>query len=165
MSTFRERMEALIEAVQQEIDRSSPNPQEERDNMTTQEFKQWQGDKTNAETAEVLCCSLRLVEKMRQGVRPVSTRTGKMISKQTKGISEGRENKTTLARDVSRCAGQMSFKPGSKWCEHRQACQRFLAWSDWDKRAGLTYYREIRVMMGRDNCELFLKMEEGGKIK
>ena len=50
--------------------------------MTQTEFKKWQGTRTNPETAELLCCSLRLVEAMRQGVKPVSERTAKMIERE-----------------------------------------------------------------------------------
>jgi DNA-binding transcriptional regulator YdaS (Cro superfamily) len=54
--------------------------------MTTQEFKDAQAaiGLTNAEMADVLCCSLRLVEKMRQGTRKVSPRTAMMIQRDWK---------------------------------------------------------------------------------
>jgi predicted transcriptional regulator len=49
--------------------------------MTADEFKKTQAELglTNQATADLLCCSLRLVEKMRQGTRKVSPRTSKMI--------------------------------------------------------------------------------------
>lgn len=49
--------------------------------MTTQEFKQAQSilGLTNAEMANLLFCSLRLVEKIRQGERAVSARTARII--------------------------------------------------------------------------------------
>jgi hypothetical protein len=47
--------------------------------MTADEFKQAQGGRTNAEMAEICCCSVRMVEMMRQGRKPVSARTQKFI--------------------------------------------------------------------------------------
>jgi hypothetical protein len=47
--------------------------------MTPVEFKTAQGSKTNAEMAEVCCCSERMVEMMRQGRKPVSARTQRLI--------------------------------------------------------------------------------------
>ena len=66
----------------------------------------------------------------------------------------------TLAYDVSRCAARMDFNLDGKWCEHRQTCQRYLAWSEWDKAAGILHYRCIIVMMGREDCLYKLKTEE-----
>ena len=52
--------------------------------MTAQEFKTAQGNLglTNEAMADLLCCSLRLVEKMRQGDRAVSARTARMIERE-----------------------------------------------------------------------------------
>jgi DNA-binding transcriptional regulator YdaS (Cro superfamily) len=52
--------------------------------MTAQEFKeaQHQLGLTNQAMADMLCCSLRLVEKMRQGERAVSARTARMLERE-----------------------------------------------------------------------------------
>jgi DNA-binding transcriptional regulator YdaS (Cro superfamily) len=52
--------------------------------MTAAEFKkaQLRLGLTNVSTADLLCCSLRLVEKMRQGERAVSARTAKLIERE-----------------------------------------------------------------------------------
>jgi DNA-binding transcriptional regulator YdaS (Cro superfamily) len=54
--------------------------------MTSQEFKDAQAalGLTNAAMADLLCCSLRLVEKMRQGTRVISPRTVRMIERDWK---------------------------------------------------------------------------------
>lgn len=51
--------------------------------MSADEFKAIQKTLgwTNEKMADVLCCSLRLVEKMRQGDRAVSARTAKMLAR------------------------------------------------------------------------------------
>jgi len=52
--------------------------------MTLAEFKEAQGNLglTNEAMADLLCCSLRLVEKIRQGERAVSARTSRMIERE-----------------------------------------------------------------------------------
>jgi len=52
--------------------------------MTPTEFKQAQEALgfTNQQMADLLCCSLRLVEMMRQGERAVSPRTEKLIKRE-----------------------------------------------------------------------------------
>lgn len=52
--------------------------------MTNYEFKQAQLrlGLTNQAMADLLCCSLRLVEKMRQGERAVSARTERMLERE-----------------------------------------------------------------------------------
>ena len=54
--------------------------------MTADEFKKTQAELglTNQATADLLCCSLRLVEKMRQGTRKVSPRTVLMLERDWK---------------------------------------------------------------------------------
>ena len=51
--------------------------------MTAEQLKQAQATLglSNTEMADLLCCSLRLVEKMRQGERAVSARSEKMIQR------------------------------------------------------------------------------------
>jgi DNA-binding transcriptional regulator YdaS (Cro superfamily) len=58
--------------------------------MTTREFKDAQSalGLTNQAMADVLCCSLRLVEKMRQGTRKVSPRTVRMVERE---MQKGRQ--------------------------------------------------------------------------
>jgi DNA-binding transcriptional regulator YiaG len=52
--------------------------------MTAAEFKHAQTTLglTNQAMADLLCCSLRLVEKMRQGERRVSARTEKLLRRE-----------------------------------------------------------------------------------
>jgi DNA-binding transcriptional regulator YiaG len=52
--------------------------------MTAEQFKQSQKKLglTNQAMAGLLCCSLRLVEKMRQGERRVSARTEKLLRRE-----------------------------------------------------------------------------------
>lgn len=52
--------------------------------MTATEFKEVQHrlGLTNQAMADLLCCSLRLVEKMRQGERAVSARTERMLGRE-----------------------------------------------------------------------------------
>ena len=52
--------------------------------MTAEQFKQAQEalGLNNLEMADLLCCSLRLVEKMRQGERRVSARTEKLLRRE-----------------------------------------------------------------------------------
>ena len=58
----------------------------------------------------------------------------------------------TLAYDVSRCAGRMDLLPDGQWCEQRDTCQRYLAFTQWDREAGIPDYRGIPVMMGVADC-------------
>ena len=58
----------------------------------------------------------------------------------------------TLDYDKARCAGRMDFDPDGKWCEQRNTCQRFLAFSGWDREADVLSYRGIAVEMGREDC-------------
>jgi DNA-binding transcriptional regulator YiaG len=52
--------------------------------MTAEQFKQAQETLglNNPEMADLLCCSLRLVEKMRQGERAVSSRTERLLNRE-----------------------------------------------------------------------------------
>jgi DNA-binding transcriptional regulator YiaG len=54
--------------------------------MTADQFKKAQETLglNNPEMADLLCCSLRLVEKMRQGERAVSSRSEKLIQRALK---------------------------------------------------------------------------------
>jgi DNA-binding transcriptional regulator YiaG len=58
--------------------------------MTAEQFKQAQEalGLNNLEMADLLCCSLRLVEKMRQGERAVSSRSEKMIKREVQKIAK-----------------------------------------------------------------------------
>jgi hypothetical protein len=65
-----------------------------------------------------------------------------------------------LAYDMARCAARFNFTAGGKWCEHRQSCQRFLAFTEWDKAAGIPHYRGIPVTMGRADCDIKIEVGE-----
>ncbi|MDH0156522.1 hypothetical protein [Stutzerimonas stutzeri] len=58
----------------------------------------------------------------------------------------------TLPHNKARCAGRMDFDPDGQWCEQRDTCSRYLAFTQWDREAGIPSYRGIPVMMGAANC-------------
>ena len=62
--------------------------------MTAQEFKTAQValGLTNETMADMLCCSLRLVEKMRQGERAISARTEKLLERYIEKTPAERES-------------------------------------------------------------------------
>lgn len=60
---------------------------------------------------------------------------------------------TTLPYDVSRCTGRMGMLPDGHWCRQRDTCQRYLAFSEWDRVAGIPDYRGIAVSMAVPNCK------------
>ena len=66
----------------------------------------------------------------------------------------------TLDYDTSRCAGRLDFDPEGQWCEQRQTCQRFLAWTEWDRAAGIPHYRGIPVTMGRADCNIKIEVSK-----
>lgn len=58
----------------------------------------------------------------------------------------------TLPFDIARCAGRFDLLPDGQWCPERDSCQRYLAFTQWDKPAGLPDYRSISVFMAVENC-------------
>ena len=59
----------------------------------------------------------------------------------------------TLPYDVSRCAGRMDFAgDDAHWCKQRYSCQRYLAFSEWDREAGIPDYIGISVTMAVPGC-------------
>ena len=64
----------------------------------------------------------------------------------------------TLDYDTARCSARLDFDPDGKWCEHRNTCQRFLAWTEWDRAAGIPHYRGIAVTMGRQDCGIKIEV-------
>ena len=68
-------------------------------------------------------------------------------------------NKRTLGYDTSRCAGRYDFEPIGGWCPERDTCQRYLAFTIWDKEAELGDYQMIPVTMARKNCEHKIEVE------
>ena len=66
----------------------------------------------------------------------------------------------TLPYDISRCAGRLDLLPDGQWCERRDSCARYLAFTQWDREAGIPHYRGIPVMMGAPDCGH--KIESGG---
>ena len=67
----------------------------------------------------------------------------------------------TLPYDVSRCAGRMDLLPDGQWCEQRDTCRRYLAFTQWDREAGIPDYRRIPVITGAMDCGI--KIEAEGK--
>lgn len=66
---------------------------------------------------------------------------------------------TTLPYDVSRCSGRFSLMPDGEWCPERDTCQRYLAFSQWDRSAGVTDYQRISVTMGWPDCGMKIPAE------
>lgn len=66
----------------------------------------------------------------------------------------------TLARDIARCGGRYDFEPDGAWCEQRHSCQRFLAFTQWDREVGLTCYRDVPVFMAQQPCEVRIPVAE-----
>ena len=60
----------------------------------------------------------------------------------------------TLPHDKTRCAGRMDVEPDGQWCEQRDTCARHLAFTQWDKEAGIPDYRGVPVFMGAENCQI-----------
>lgn len=66
----------------------------------------------------------------------------------------------TLPFDVSRCAGRMDLEADGRICEHRDRCQRYLAFIEWDKEAGIPNYQSIPVTMAVTDCEHMIEVME-----
>jgi hypothetical protein len=66
----------------------------------------------------------------------------------------------TLAYDMTRCAGRYDFNPKEGWCEERNTCQRYLAFTDWDVKAGVPNYQAISVTMARRQCGIKIEVQE-----
>ena len=67
----------------------------------------------------------------------------------------------TLPHDVSRCSGRLAFTDDfDEWCLERETCQRFLAFTEWDREAGIPDYQIISVLMGRANCQIKIPVVE-----
>jgi len=61
----------------------------------------------------------------------------------------------TLPHDVSRCAGRYDFTDDfDELCLDRETCQRFLAFTQWDREAGIPDYKGIPVSMGIRDCQI-----------
>lgn len=58
----------------------------------------------------------------------------------------------TLPLDIARCAGRYDLMPDGQWCPQRDTCQRYLAFVQWDRAAGLPDYRGISVFMAVESC-------------
>lgn len=56
----------------------------------------------------------------------------------------------TLPYDVMRCTGRMD---DAHWCKQRYSCQRYRAFSERDKQAGIPAYRGIPAGMAVPACE------------
>lgn len=68
-------------------------------------------------------------------------------------------DRTTLPYDVQRCAGRMSFSGGAAhWCKQRMSCQRYLAFTQWDREAGIPDYRWTPVAMATPNCQIKIEV-------
>ena len=70
-----------------------------------------------------------------------------------------------LSYDTSRCAGRYAFGDGldddpDNWCSERNTCARYMAFIDWDAKAGIPDYRGISVTMGRLDCKDKIEITE-----
>ena len=67
----------------------------------------------------------------------------------------------TLPHDNARCAARFAFTDDfDELCLDRQTCQRFLAFTEWDREAGIPDYQIISVLMGRANCQIKIPVVE-----
>ena len=67
----------------------------------------------------------------------------------------------TLPLEYSRCSGRTGFTiDGPQWCEHKDACQRYLAFSEWDAKANIPHYGGISVFMALKDCRHKIDVEE-----
>lgn len=57
--------------------------------------------------------------------------------------------RTTLPYDVQRCTGQLGVHI---WCKQRMSCQRYLAFTQWDREAGIPDSSWTPVAMAIPNC-------------
>ena len=69
----------------------------------------------------------------------------------------------TLPFDKARCSGRMDFDPDGQWCEHRDTCQRYLAFTAWDREAGIPDYRGISVTMATPDCRNKIEAQRGAR--
>lgn len=70
----------------------------------------------------------------------------------TDHIAETRKM-VTLLYDTARCCGRLDFLPDGHWCKQRDTCQRYLAFIEWDRAAGIPDYRCISVTMAVPDCK------------
>ena len=68
--------------------------------------------------------------------------------------------KRTLSYDTSRFPGRYDFDPDVGWCPERDTCQRHLAFTRWDREAGLGDYQLIPVSMARKDCQSKIEVEQ-----
>jgi len=60
----------------------------------------------------------------------------------------------TLPFDNARCSGRLAFTDDfDEWCLERHTCQRYLAFTQWDREAGIPDYKGIPVSMGMRDCD------------
>lgn len=69
--------------------------------------------------------------------------------------------RTTLPYDVQRCTGRMD---DAHWCKQRHTCKRFLAFSQWDKEAGIPDYIGIPAGMAVPACENKIGVTHDGRL-
>lgn len=69
----------------------------------------------------------------------------------------------TLPFDKARCAGRMDFDPDGQWCEQRDTCSRYLAFTQWDSKAGRGNYRGVLVVMAVRECQNKIEASEGAQ--
>jgi len=67
----------------------------------------------------------------------------------------------SLNYDVSRCSGRFGFNDDfDEWCLERETCQRYLAFTQWDREAGIPDYQIISVLMGMRDCQIKIPVVE-----
>lgn len=68
----------------------------------------------------------------------------------------------TITLDTARCSGRVDLLPDGDWCRERHTCQRYMAFSEWDKAAGIPDYRGISVVMAVPDCGHKIEVVEVG---
>ncbi|WP_129141505.1 helix-turn-helix domain-containing protein [Modicisalibacter coralii] len=66
----------------------------------------------------------------------------------------------TLPYDTARCSGRYDLQADGEWCPHRDTCQRYLAFSEWDKASGIPDSQAIPVAMGSPECGMKIEIVE-----
>jgi hypothetical protein len=66
---------------------------------------------------------------------------------------------TTLPYEIARCAGRYDLLPDGQWCQERDTCKRYLAFTQWD-RGVVESYQGIRVNMATENCRHKVEVEQ-----
>ena len=59
---------------------------------------------------------------------------------------------STMPFAIARCAGRFDLLPDGQWCQERDTCKRYLAFTQWD-RGIVESYQGMRVNMADPDCQ------------